>query len=211
MNLSLTGRNTKAALLALAFIATTFSLQFLVDSTTPSRSKESRPEMALEQSGQMLGGLRSGLAAYLWLRTEEIHHTYYENLSKEQELIPFYRIMTWLDPHFILAYDVGSYTLTLYGKNEEGLKFIKEGLEKNPDSPTLNLTAGQIYLFRFRDFDNAIRYFKTAIRLESDPKAIVVYRNYLNLARRVKNRRPRSGSSSVPKQPPSVPWKLFAD
>ncbi len=59
------------------------------------------------------------------------------------ELLPWYRVMTLADPYNVRAYSVGAWWLK--SKNpEEGMKFIEEGIEKNPDAFQLYLMKGKL-------------------------------------------------------------------
>lgn len=119
---------------------------------------------------ELLGGLKTASAAFLWIKIDRIHDTYYGNFSKEAELIPMYRLVTWLNPHLDEAYYVGSYLLYKFGKPGEGWKFNQEGLKMNPRSGKLELNAAQFILFErgnrkltIRDYEAAIEHLKRAL------------------------------------------------
>jgi tetratricopeptide (TPR) repeat protein len=119
---------------------------------------------------ELLGGLKTASAAFLWIKIDRIHDTYYGNLNKEAELIPMYRLVTWLNPHLDEAYYVGSYMLYKFGKPGEGWKFNQEGLRMNPRSAKLELNAAQFILFErgnrkltAKDYEAAIEHLKRAL------------------------------------------------
>ena len=60
------------------------------------------------------------------------------------ELLPWYRIMTLNDKHNVRAYHLGSFWL-MHQDIEEALKFIKEGLEYNPDAFQIYMMLGRVY------------------------------------------------------------------
>ncbi len=117
--------------------------------------------------GQLLGGVRTAAAAYLWIKTDSDHDTYYGDLTKEAPLIPLYRIQTWLDPKMERAYFVASYMLWQQRKSREAIEFAKEGLSANPRSPLLTFNLGQLYFLESGDEarDNALRYLWKAERM----------------------------------------------
>ena len=69
-------------------------------------------------------------AAYLWLKVDSDHHAYYNDLSKEQSLLPLYRLITWFDPHLVEPYFVASYMLYLYHRPREALALARDAQNK---------------------------------------------------------------------------------
>lgn len=63
-------------------------------------------------------------------------------LASGAELLPWYRLITLSNPHFVRAYRVGAMWLSFEGHEEQALEFLNEGIEKNPDNPELY----QLYL-----------------------------------------------------------------
>lgn len=115
---------------------------------------------------KLLGGLRSAAAAYVWLKVDRLHDEFYGELSaKEDELIPLYRITTWLNPHIVDAYYVGSYLLYKANRPDEGWRFALEGLRMNPDSSEMELNVGQLALFYRKDYKTAITHLERAYKL----------------------------------------------
>lgn len=133
---------------------------------------------------QLLGGLRGVAAAYLWIKVDADHHAYYGDLRKEQSLIPLYRLITWLDPHFVEPYFVASYMLYLYHRPKEGLAFAKEGLENNPNSNLLHYNIGEIYLFYEKKYWLAARHLELAVDLTNDKADQLTYLVMLSYAYR---------------------------
>ncbi len=65
------------------------------------------------------------------------------------ELLPWFRLMTRCDPHYVLGYTIGGWSLK--SRNlEAGIRFAKEGIENNPDSFQIHLTLGELYLQKGR-------------------------------------------------------------
>ncbi|MCL5291164.1 MAG: tetratricopeptide repeat protein [Actinobacteria bacterium] len=112
---------------------------------------------------KFLGGLRSAAAAYIWIKVDRLHDEYYgEKFEQEEELIPLYRITTWLDPHLVDAYYVGSYLLYKFKRTDEGWSFAMEGLRLNPESAKMELNVGQLALFYRKDYRDAITHLERA-------------------------------------------------
>ena len=86
----------------------------------------------------IIGELRYTAAALLWVKIDIYHHEYEfkgKDIMRNTSIMPLFRLVTLLDPHFIQAYDVGAYTLVVdLKKVEEGMEFLKEGMNNNPDS-----------------------------------------------------------------------------
>lgn len=55
------------------------------------------------------------------------------------ELLPWFRIMTIANPHFIRGYRIGAMWLGREDKFDEALEFLDEGIAKNPENPELFL------------------------------------------------------------------------
>ncbi len=59
------------------------------------------------------------------------------------ELIPWYKVMTVTDPNYVNGYTLGAWWLKQVD-SDQGLAFIREGLEKNPDSFQIHYMHGQL-------------------------------------------------------------------
>lgn len=150
------------------------------------------PLKAGQNAWKFLGSLRSIAAAYLWLKVDRIHHEYYGDLSREQELMPYYRIITWLDHRWVDAYFVGSYMLYMYNQPEESLKFAEEGVRLNPNSAKLNFNLGQLYVL-YKKYPESLPYLNKALRLSRDKREKffiyqLLYLAYKNLGENLKAR-----------------------
>lgn len=142
-----------------------------------------RFSLQMEQAGpvsvsefflRFLGEIRYSLASYLWLDVEIYHHevgatTISSHIGvldpkKVGEIIGLCRLVTKLDPHFVQAYDVGSWRLIEgLGKFKDGMSFLKEGIANNPDSDMLYDDAGLVYFFDLKDCPDAIPYLEKAV------------------------------------------------
>lgn len=162
------GVKIKAATLSIiALILISTVLQVRIDSGRAAiglatTQVESNASTALK----LLGGLRSVAAAYVWIKVDRLHDNYYGALTeKEDELIPLYHLTTWLDPHIVDAYYVGSYLLYKINRPDEGWRFALEGLKMNPDSSEMELNVGQLALFYRKDYKTAITHLERAYKL----------------------------------------------
>jgi len=91
--------------------------------------------------------------------------------------LPLLRLITWLDNHFILAYDFGGYFLAVnQDKPREGVAFLKEGLKNNPDDYDLHQTLAFIYFHKIKNYGEAVKYgklaLKNAIKMKVTPQDI---------------------------------------
>lgn len=167
--LTINVKKTIALVVTVVFITTAVLLQTGIDS--------GRKDMGLSSNGiksnastflELLGGLRTAAAAFLWIKIDRIHDGYYGELTKEDELIPLYRIVTWLNPNIEDAYYVGSYMLCQAKRPDEGWNFALEGLKLNPESSKMELNVGQLALFYQNDYKTAIYHLKRASALAKD-------------------------------------------
>jgi len=80
-----------------------------------------------------------------------------------RELLPWLKISAELDPHQINTYLVASYWLRKTDKSAEAEKFIREGLEANPQDCELLFELGQIYLLDRKNLERAQRLFELSL------------------------------------------------
>lgn len=83
-----------------------------------------------------------------------------------QQTIPFYRLMTWADPHFVQGYTIGATFIADAGKYaDKGLLFLHEGERNNPLSFEIQTELGHFYLVYKKDFPRAEHHFRRALQL----------------------------------------------
>ena len=93
-----------------------------------------------------------------WRDPDEAHqHT------DGKELIPWFRMMTVSDPHYIRGYIVGAFWVQQHDR-DAALGFIEEGLAYNPDAFQLHLSKG------FMLMRNARRLTQTGVKEEANPE-----------------------------------------
>lgn len=82
------------------------------------------------------------------------------------QTLPFYRLMTWADPHFVQGYTVGAAFVSDAGeKADEGIRFLQEGARFNPESFEIQTELGHYFLVYKKDYPAAIRHLEQALRL----------------------------------------------
>jgi tetratricopeptide (TPR) repeat protein len=117
--------------------------------------------------------------------------------SDGTELLPWFRLMTLSDPHYVLGYTVGGWWLK--SRNlDEALKFAQEGIDKNPDSFQVWYTMGQLLLEKGRRAAGG-RYLGT-----EQPEALAILREtrqyYQHAAELVLKQRP-ANAMELPDDP----------
>jgi hypothetical protein len=65
------------------------------------------------------------------------------------EMLPWFRLMTRCDPHYVVGYTVGGWALKSHNL-EAAIQFAQEGIEHNADSFQIHLTLGQLYFEKGR-------------------------------------------------------------
>jgi len=68
----------------------------------------------------------------------------------EEEILPWFRLMTLSNPHYIRGYRVGGLTLARQGKWQEALDFMREGIRKNTGHPELFLLYQSLAAFHLQ-------------------------------------------------------------
>jgi len=142
----------------------------------PLRVKEGFTSKYIFQPAEMInmlvaGGFRGLAVDLLWVRVDQYNHH-----GQWYKLLPLFRMITFLQPNFILAWSVGgwhmAFNLYYSGKSPEekskwlqaGIRFLKEGIQNNPDRYELYFELGWTYYFKVNDYPSAIRYLKRAVR-----------------------------------------------
>lgn len=90
-----------------------------------------------------------------------------QEFSKDPEqTVPFYRLMTWSDPHFIQGYTVGATFIAKAGKYaDRGIEFLLEGERANPESFEIQTELGHFYLVYKKSPSAAIPHLLQSIQL----------------------------------------------
>ena len=109
----------------------------------------------------IVGELRYTAAAILWVKIDIYHHEHEfrgKEIMRNAEILPLFRMVTLLDPHFIQAYDTGAFNLVVdLKKVDEGLAFLREGIRNNPDSFELNWEYGFLMYYE-KKYEEALPY-----------------------------------------------------
>jgi hypothetical protein len=140
-----------------------------------------------------LGGLRTFTAAVVWNRLEPIFHDHYEGtpLSDQLYALPTMQLVTTLDPQFLDAYAIASYTVFSRGDEETGIQIARDGLEKNPRSGLMHANLAQLLIIQDQDanLEEAMTLAKAGLRDETywaraDDlfEGLVVFRTVYSLA-----------------------------
>jgi hypothetical protein len=77
-------------------------------------------------------------------------------------------MITWLDPHFIEAYDVASSICLHSNQDAQGAKFLQDGLGQNPRNPQLNYDMAMYYAWFHRNYKAALPWAVKARDYEDD-------------------------------------------
>ncbi|MFT5239606.1 MAG: hypothetical protein ACI9OU_000249 [Candidatus Promineifilaceae bacterium] len=73
--------------------------------------------------------------------------------SDGRELLPWFKLLTVSDSHYIRGYTVGEYWLSRYDQGE-AVRFLRDGFTSNPSSFQLHLVLSQILLKVQQDASN---------------------------------------------------------
>lgn len=82
-------------------------------------------------------------------RSQELDHT----LTDGRELLPWFRVMTLTDPHYIRGYAIGGWWLQRRNL-DAAIAFVQEGITNNPESFEILYTLGQLQMERGRKANN---------------------------------------------------------
>lgn len=160
------GKALPGALLAALILAGSLAQAALGD-TPPGSGGGGGRDAALSQVDflDFLGGAKEFLSYGLWARIDSIHHGYYRDLYLEGELVPYYLMVSWLDPHYVDAYYVGGLVIFEQGQQEQAIDYARRGIEANPDSGDLYVSLADLYLRQGR-YELAREAFREALGRE---------------------------------------------
>ncbi len=83
-----------------------------------------------------------------------------------QELIPWYRVQTIINPRDVNAYVTCAFFLADFaGRPKEALAFLDEGIRNNPNDFEMQEAVGQLYFEKWKNCDRAIPCLEKAISL----------------------------------------------
>ncbi|MDD5644067.1 MAG: hypothetical protein PHO00_01295 [bacterium] len=133
-------------------------------------------------TGVLLGGFRGIAADILWIQIDEYWHH-----GQWYKCLPLYKAVAYLQPNFLDVWSIGGWHMAYnicyeagvspyrtieerikdqYFWVQQGLDFLKTGIEHNPDVFNLYFELGWTYFNKVKDYRNAARYFKDAARYD---------------------------------------------
>lgn len=113
-----------------------------------------------------LGEFSKTLASYLWIKSDFYWHEYKGDWRSDRNIMPLVKLVTLLDPNQVAAYDFGGYHLAMnLGDVHDGILYLKEGLQNNPDNAQLNFTIAVICMRKIKNYYMAAEYAKHAYLL----------------------------------------------
>jgi len=130
----------------------------------------------------LFGDLERAVNAY---RPMEGHHH-----NEPTQTLPLFRLMTWFDPQFVLAWVTGA-TVIARDRSEAGtskaLAFLEEAEENNPRSVAIPTERARLLATRRKDLIHAKPLLEEAMhRGQKDPSGLVeVEKDAFNLAARL--------------------------
>ncbi len=119
------------------------------------------------------GEFRIVAANMIWaVDVDHYHHRFMAEggeWTKNLSLIPFLRLITILDPHFVQAYDVGGAILCNTGQFEQAKQYLSEGVSHNPTEWLLRYDLAMMYYYFRKDPGAALPYALRARDVATDP------------------------------------------
>lgn len=135
------------------------------------RSEGNQPSS--EAVSHAFGEFRIVAANLIWLNViDKYHHEYMKQggtWSKNAALLPYLRIITMLDPHFIEAYDVASSILANISRYDESEAFLTNAIKHNPDNWQMYFDMAILHAWYRNDARSALPFAKQADARATDP------------------------------------------
>lgn len=157
----------KTCILAVSLLLVAISFQVAID-RTPAGTKGGGGFPSAVSLTRFLGGVRQYLAYVYFIKADKLFHTY----GNSQELIAYYILTTYLDPHYVDAYYVACGLINEEGRYQEALELNLRGIAANPDAADLYASVAELYLIVKR-YEEARDAYEKAIEL--GPKLISKY------------------------------------
>ncbi|MER3474468.1 MAG: hypothetical protein C4335_10655 [Armatimonadota bacterium] len=143
-----------------------------LSANTPKMENASVDNTALRTVLAMAGQFRIVFANLLWIKVDQYHHEYIEHhgdWAQDTDLLPLLRSITWLDPHFVQAYQVAGFMLSArLHRFEHARQILEEGIRNNPKSSELYEEMGMAILRAKRNYREAYPYLSKALSLAQD-------------------------------------------
>lgn len=165
-------RGGGATAIALLFVAASLAVEAPMAGAArasawlKARQADGSPAMA-----QVAGSFRTTAANALWVKVDAYHDEWEErglDWTKNADLLPLLRAITYLDPHFVAAYDLHGFLLAKQNKPEQGVRILTEGIRNNPRHFQLYEAVGMIYARALSRPADAEPYFAKAAALAPD-------------------------------------------
>ncbi|MFQ3588275.1 MAG: hypothetical protein SNJ74_05075 [Fimbriimonadaceae bacterium] len=91
--------------------------------------------------------------------------------NNPEQSLPLFRLMTWIDPHFVMAWTTGGAVIAR-DRSERGteaaIAFLREGLEKNPVSIAIRTEIARLLIRRKGDLAGARELLEDAVKTGYD-------------------------------------------
>jgi len=144
----------------------------LLSANAPRMEQASVDNAALRTVMAMAGQFRIVFANLLWIKVDQYHHEYiahHGDWAQDTDLLPMLRMITWLDPHFVQAYQVAGFMFSSrLHRYEHARKLLEEGIRNNPKSFELYEEMGMAILRARKDYREAYAYLTRALSLATD-------------------------------------------
>jgi|GEM_PF-1296027 len=161
MRADLSGRGWKKAGLVVALLCLAMALQAGLDRTPAGSGERAGNFPSAASLARFMGGIRQYFAYTFFIKTDKLYHLY----GNDAELIPYYRIITYLDPHYVDAYYILSGLIYDAGRKQEALEVNLAGIRANPESADLYFSLADLFL-REKRYPEALQAFEEAFLLQ---------------------------------------------
>ena len=117
----------------------------------------------------LLLGFHPLAADLYWLRTIQYFGGHLETDRQFTSLYELVDLVTSLDPHFVVGYELGGLFLSIVKRNPEAIAIYEKGIKANPERWELPYDLGRLYFLEFKDYPAALHWWQAADRLPGRP------------------------------------------
>jgi hypothetical protein len=128
---------------------------------------------SMEAVANAAGEFRIVAANLLWMKVvDHYHHQYLAQGGKwdhNTSLMPYLRMIVWLDPHFIEAYEVGGAILASTKRYKECDEYLGQGTRSNLDNWQLYYDRAMLRAWYEKEPGPALPFAEHALQCAKDP------------------------------------------
>jgi len=139
--------------------------QAMTDRLAPGAGSAATGRAVGQATLSYVSGLRTFVAAVLWMRLEPTLHGFYNGVPLEQQryMLSTTAAVQALDPNLQQPFYIGAWILARNDRADEALAMAERGVRENPDAGLLLTNLAEIQMLYADDLPGAVETAQTAL------------------------------------------------